>query len=124
MQFDADVDAPDERGQTPLYLATAQRSTPSVEWLCQRRANVGLATKERDTPLLLAVRLQSGALVRTLLAHGAEVGAGGPGAGVTALHLAAELPGPEMTRLLLAQKASPGMCQPAGRSCGSVFLRA
>ena len=118
MKFDADIDAQNERGQTPLYLATAQRLPHSVEWLCKHRAKVGLATKELDTPLLLAVRLQSSELVRTLLAQKADVGARGPGAGVTALHLAAELQNTEMTQLLLKHKASPGMCRSTGRSCG------
>lgn len=68
----AKVDARDDDGDTPLMEAAAIGFVDAAELLIARRANVNLANGGGETPLIRAVQNRDVAMVRVLLAAGAD----------------------------------------------------
>eukprot|EP00756_Hemistasia_phaeocysticola_P059632 Hpha_TRINITY_DN36473_c0_g1::TRINITY_DN36473_c0_g1_i1::g.20071::m.20071 len=61
------------RGRMPLHLACARGSLPITELLLTLGADLGARTEDtKETPVALAARAGSEALVRALLTRGAE----------------------------------------------------
>jgi ankyrin repeat protein len=77
IEYDADIDARDERGWTPLYWASDDRYFKDgsvVRLLLERGADVhARADKDGSTPLHEASRYGALEVVRLLLEHGADV---------------------------------------------------
>jgi ankyrin repeat protein len=83
----ADIDVQNNAGNTALLLAISFR-TDTAAALIQHGANVNLATKTGETPLMAAAKTASLHLVKLLLDHGADVQARTK-KGETAVHFAA-----------------------------------
>lgn len=98
------LEAPDEKGVTPLHIAAANGRKEVAEALLARRANVALKTKLGWTPLHFAAGKGDPATVALLLAYRAPVNAKTP-MDITPLHLAVREGRTEAARLLLEQKA-------------------
>lgn len=109
------VFAPD--GFTPLGLAAFFNHLPIVELLLARGANVNLASQnaQRVMPLHSSVALQSLAITKTLLAHGADVNAVQE-ENYTPLHEAARNGQLDMVKLLLDYGATVRVLTSAGKS--------
>ena len=73
MQGGEDVNAADENGSTPLFIAARDGDTARVRWLAERGADVDKADNDGRTPLYVAAEEGHTKAVRTLLACGAEV---------------------------------------------------
>ena len=71
----ADVNAKDETGYTPLLWAVLNGNKDIVEALIKKKANVNEKTKEDETALMLATFLANQDLINVLLAAGADVNA-------------------------------------------------
>ncbi len=65
-------DAQNRQGETPLTLAAQLGWTDGADLLLQRRASVDLANNRGETALILAVHKRDLAMVRLLLAGGAN----------------------------------------------------
>ncbi len=72
LQRGADPNMRDQRGNTPLLLATDLRWAEGVEALLARRAQPDVANSTGETPLARAVMRNDVAVVRLLLAAGAN----------------------------------------------------
>lgn len=69
----ADPNALDDRGRTPLMIAAKVGDERAVEQLLKRGANPNLVTRQmRWTALMWAARYRRIAILKRLLAHGAE----------------------------------------------------
>lgn len=68
----AKVNARDDNGDTPLMEAAAIGFVDGAELLVGRRADVNLANDSGETPLIRAVQNRDLAMVRVLLAAGAD----------------------------------------------------
>ena len=125
----ADAEARGSRGQTALMWAAAQAHPAVVDVLLREGADVTARSDVRIevvktspepwnpeyitewrrggyTPLLFAARVGSRPVVRSLLAHGADVDDTAP-SGTTALVVAAHSGHPEVARILLQAGADP-----------------
>jgi uncharacterized protein len=72
----ADVNAPDPAGETPLMAAARVGSVDAVTALLDRGAEVDATDASfKQTALMVAIRENEPAVVRTLIAHGANVNA-------------------------------------------------
>ncbi|HEX8644369.1 MAG TPA: ankyrin repeat domain-containing protein [Allosphingosinicella sp.] len=65
-------DLQDNRGNTPLMAAAQIGWAEGAEALLARRASVDLANSRGETPLILAVQRRDIAMVRVLMARGAD----------------------------------------------------
>lgn len=65
-------DIKDNDGNTPLMVATLLRFPDGARLLLQRNANVNLPNGSGETPLIQAVQLNDAAMVRVLIAAGAD----------------------------------------------------
>ena len=72
VQKGADVNMRDERGTTPLQLATSLGWTDGVEFLVSRKANLDESDDAGETPLISAVHRKNARLMRVLLEGGAD----------------------------------------------------
>ena len=107
------VDARDNKGWTPLYLASVKNLPRMVELLANKGANVN--PKIGPSPLVGAVMDGHTHVVRILLKK--KVLVHGPsGAATTPLHLAAERGYPDIVRLLLDKKATPNRKDSKGKT--------
>lgn len=68
----ADPNIRDARGNAPLHVAAQLGFQPGAELLLNQRANVNLANSSGETPLIIAVQRRNTAMVRLLLANGAD----------------------------------------------------
>ena len=68
----ARTDVKDDNGDTPLMIAAQLRFTDAAEELLKRKANVNLANSSGETALIRAVHLGDVAMVRLLVANGAN----------------------------------------------------
>jgi ankyrin repeat protein len=68
----ADVNLAGKGGETPLIAAARVGFAEASDWLIERKAKVDAANKMGETALIVAVQLRDAALVRRLLAAGAN----------------------------------------------------
>jgi ankyrin repeat protein len=76
-EADADVDATDQKGKTPLHLAAKRGDKASILLLVKKRANVNAIDKEGNTPLLDLASCEARpfrSTVKFLVQSGAKVG--------------------------------------------------
>src|SRR4051812_19786665 len=91
--------------ETELLKAVAAQDAEAVVRLLDAGANVNARGPDGLTPLMVAAGRANPALVRTLLARGADALAVEPGAGNSVLHVACQGGSAEVVRLLLDAKA-------------------
>ena len=89
------MDAKDENGRTPLYLAVQRESLKSAKLLIDAGADVNLGQ-----PLLEVATLSNVAIARLLIQNGADMNARQSSTGKTALHYAVDFVQPEIAQLL------------------------
>lgn len=99
------------RGETPLTLAAQIGWVEGAEQLLSKRASVNLANGRGETPLILAAQRRDLAMVRLLLARGADPKKTDNVAGMSALDYARQDPRAGMVLKLLEAKA--GGAKPA-----------
>jgi ankyrin repeat protein len=68
----ARADVQNQQGNTPLSLAAQLGWVEGAELLLQQRASIDLANARGETPLILAVQRRDLAMVRVLMARGAN----------------------------------------------------
>ena len=68
----ADPNIRDARGNAPLHFAAQLGFQQGAELLLGQRANVNIANNSGETPLIVAVQQRNAAMVRLLLANGAD----------------------------------------------------
>ena len=85
----AEVNAADNNGLTPLYVATQKGHERVVEYLLTHGAEVNVADKNGVTPLYVATQKSHERVVEYLLTHGAEVDAADNN-GITSLYVATQ----------------------------------
>lgn len=71
MKLGAKINARDDRGRTPLFIAAAKGDRKLVVELIQRDAKLEKANHENKTPLHVAIEQKRKEIVFTLLQHGA-----------------------------------------------------
>ena len=103
----AAVDATNDLGVTPLWVATTGGSAAMVSKLLEARADPDIAPDTGGTPLMIAARQGNVAAVRALLAHGADMNATEGAQGQTALMWAVARRQPQVVRVLLEVGADP-----------------
>ncbi len=102
-----DVNAPQGDGMTALHWAADRGDSALAAELLRAKAIVTLRTRiGAYTPLHIAARTGNPAVVRALLAAGADVKATTT-SGATALHFAAAAGNPDVVKALLAKGADP-----------------
>ncbi len=84
LQHEAKPDIRDDRGNTPLMIATGIGWGEGISLLVQRRASVDLANNGGETPLILAVQNRDLNSVRLLLMAGADPAKRSIGSGLSA----------------------------------------
>jgi len=103
----ADVNAPQGDGMTALHWAADHGDSAMAAELLRAKANVASRTRiGAYTPLHIAARTGSPAVVRALLAAGSDVKATTT-SGATALHFAAAAGNPDVVTALLSKGADP-----------------
>ena len=100
-------DLQSNRGDTPLTLAAQIGWLEGAEQLLARRASVNLANGRGETPLILATQRRDIALVRLLLARGADPKRTDNVAGMSALDYARQDPRAGAVLKLLEAKVAP-----------------
>lgn len=98
----ADVNARNNKGETPLFLPLLRNQEGIVQLLIAKGADVNARNNEGETPLLMALRFRRERVVQLLIVGGADVNAKG-GLGLTPLHLAGSK---EVAELLIAKGAN------------------
>ena len=103
----ADVNAPQGDGMTALHWAADHGDSAMAAELLRAKANVTSRTRiGAYTPLHIAARTGTPAVVRALLTAGSDVKATTT-SGATALHLAAAAGNPDVVKALLSKGADP-----------------
>jgi ankyrin repeat protein len=100
----ADVNAANDLGVTPLWLAAQNGSEPMARRLLAAGANPNLALTSGETPVMVAARSGHAAVVEQLIAKGANVNAHGARK-QTALMWAVSQKHPDVVKVLLAHGA-------------------
>ncbi|KAJ5608743.1 hypothetical protein N7528_009310 [Penicillium herquei] len=102
------INAIDEKGDTPLLLAITQGASETVKLLVENGADINKQVGNRVQPLLCAAKRGSTAIVRILLEGGADIKA--PNVlGESALWEAVSNNNIRMTKLLLEKGANPNV---------------
>jgi ankyrin repeat protein len=116
----ADVNARNENGQTGLHIAAQNGFQATAEALVAGKADVNVrTTKQKDTPLHQAVGAGHVAMVKFLLAKGADADAQSA-SGTTALMLVANRVSLEVLQVLLAAGAKPNLASESGFTALSI----
>ena len=97
----AAVNAVNDLGVTPLWVASTNASAPMIATLLTAGADPNVAPLTGGTPLMIASRTGNPEAVTQLLAHGADVNANEGARDQTALMWAVAQREPEIVRLLL-----------------------
>lgn len=100
------LDARDDRGQTPLFVAAASGKDEVAQELLAHGADAGPVSNGGDTPLHMACARDDLTLAQLLVDKGAEVNIRNKH-GVTPLHYAAHAGNVELAKLLLEGGADP-----------------
>ena len=111
---DADPEARDRDGRTPLYLATREGNTAIIPALVARGADPNAKDEKDDTLLRLAIRLGNDTAAY-LLELGADPNAKDE-KGETPLHVAVGHDNPAVITLLIAEGADPNARDARGRT--------
>ena len=98
------MNAANDLGATPLWIASENGSAAMVKALLQAGANPNLALLLGETPLMVAARSGNADVVEQLIAKGAEVNARAA-RGQTALMWAVAQQHPDVVKVLLAHGA-------------------
>ena len=85
----ADINATNDEGMTPLYFAVMQNNLLIAELLLEAGADVNVRDNDGDAPLHLAAENENEYITKKLLAHGANINERN-GEGETALIIAAK----------------------------------
>ena len=104
LEIGADIEATDNHGQTPLWMATQRGKVLNVELLLKHKADVGAANKYGSTILHGAAGYGRRKIVKLLLDHGADIEAVDC-AKQTALDVAIQREWVSVVKLLLNHKA-------------------
>jgi len=116
----AKIDVTDDKGQTPLAIASQNGKLKAAQALVVAGADVNAPVGEGGyTPLMLASVAGSSELADALIAHGANVNAVNPG-GVTALMIAAAGNHSHVAELLLKSGADLDARSQDGRTAMSI----
>ena len=99
------MNAENDYGATPLWVACANRHAGIVERLLEAGAKPNLGPRSGETVLMRCAHTGDPAAVRALLAYGADVHATDPSRGQTALMWAIANRHPDVTRVLLEHGA-------------------
>ncbi len=102
-----DVNAPDERGSTPLHYAVCGQPD-MVRLLLLNGANLETRDQEGFTPLHIALLRRNCETVRLLVRHGADIRVPLPG-GKTPMEYAEELQNPEIVEALRTTPKKPSI---------------
>jgi len=106
LDADANPNATDDAGLTPLHYASTMGALNILVKLIEKQADVNAAsTTSRTTPLHAAALAGGDAMVTRLVEYGAELDAQ-DARGYAALHYAAEIGVPKVVDVLLAHRAS------------------
>ena len=89
----------------PIFMAIAYGHPEAAKWLVENGADVNRQIGDRETPLMVAVKLDLHDMVEYLLEHGADVQAKSQH-GLTALHYAAKTGNVTILKRLLAAGAN------------------
>ncbi|KAK2537054.1 hypothetical protein Q9233_002930 [Columba guinea] len=71
LEHNAQIDAQNDLGYTPLTVAVIKRREEMVEFLLQKGADVNARDKRQRTTLMIAVYAGNANVARLLLQHGA-----------------------------------------------------
>jgi ankyrin repeat protein len=104
-------DIQNNRGETPLSLATQIGWAEGAELLLNRGASVDLGNQRGETPLMIAVQHRDLPMVQLLLAHGANPNKSDRVSGYSALEYAKR--DPRATAIVRALTEKPGAGRPA-----------
>lgn len=114
LEFHADINASDWKGDTPLHTAILRGRTLGVEMLLQHGADTGIRNESGWTALHLAAITGNCAIVQHLVRHGADIMAPcGMSMETTALHYAVMLGHVPVARVLMeygANTTAPDLC--------------
>lgn len=103
----AKVDSQNKEGTTPLLIAAQLGWVEGADLLLRQGANVDLANKRGETPLILAVHRRDPAMIRLLMAKGADPNKSDSVAGYSALEYARRDSRSAALVKLLEAKAQP-----------------
>ncbi len=124
---DADVNAKNETGQTPLTIlatyvkeAHAKEGTDTAMFLIERGANVNKRGREDETALMCAARNNNKRMCELLIEKGAKLNSQDKD-GVTALMFAAARSQLEICKQLIEKGARVGICENNGNNVISLI---
>jgi len=103
----ARADIQNNRGETPLSLATQIGWTEGAELLLNRGASVDLGNQRGETPLMIAVQHRDLPMVQLLLAHGANPNKSDRVSGYSAIEFARRDPRAAAILKAMTDKAGP-----------------
>lgn len=101
-----DVNAKDEKGNTPLHIACSYGRTDLVEQLLEAGADLNVQDEGNDTPLHIALKIGNSDLIKKIVNKGAKLDLQNK-KGEIPLQLAWQSVNFPMSTLLLTQGASP-----------------
>jgi ankyrin repeat protein len=107
LDYEADIDARDAKGQTPLYLAAWNRRYKVVKLLLQESADTDVIANGGQTALYKASGQGDEPIVRLLLRHSASVKIGRGFGGETTLYKASRCGNTDVVATLLEYGADP-----------------
>jgi ankyrin repeat protein len=106
----ANVDLSGKGGDTPLIAAARVGFEDALNWLLQGKARVDLANRMGETPLIVAVQQRNAAMVKLLLASGANPDKTDSAAGLSARDYAQrDTRSRQILQLIEAKKPKPAV---------------
>ncbi len=102
---DADVNARDSNGDTPLHLAVMGRRLEAVKRLVSDRTDVNASNNDGSTPLHLAAKYASSDIAKFLIQKGADANVS-ENTGWTPLHFAAQYGSSDIALVLIQNRGN------------------